>query len=88
MSISVIVKHQQYPYRSPPQVNTEQQTRPSNPVVRWARLLGAAGLIGGLLTGLSKGSGFAFAIGMALPVGLFAALAGAMVGLLVKAASK
>lgn len=63
--------------------------RPSgSPVVKWAIRLGAAGLFGGLLMGISKGGGLAFAVGMALPVGLVAAIGGAVVGFVIKAVNK
>lgn len=68
-------------------MSAQQPAQTRNSVARWALGLGAAGLFGGLLVGISKGGSFAFAVGLAVPVGLFTAIAGAIVGLLVKAAS-
>jgi len=63
-------------------------TQPSNPIRKWAIRVGAAGLFGGVVMGLSKGGGIAFAIGMALPVGLLAAIVGAVLGVIIKVVKK
>ena len=63
--------------------------RPSgSTVAKWAIRLGAAGLFGRLLMGLSNGGGLAFSVGMALPVGLSAVISGAVVGSVIKAVNK
>ena len=69
-------------------MNSETSKPATIPVATWAMLFGAGGLFGGLLMGPGKGGGFAFAVRMALPVGLFAAIGGAVVGLIVKAVNK
>lgn len=69
-------------------MNTDTSKPTSNPIATWATGLGAAGLFGGLLLGLSKGGGFSFAVGMSLPVGFVAAIVGAVVGVLIKAFNK
>ena len=69
-------------------MNSDTPKSSNGPVAKWAIRLGAAGLFGGLLIGISKGGGLAFAAGMALPVGLFAAICGAVVGFVIKAATK
>ncbi len=69
-------------------MNSDTPTPSGSPVAKWTIRLGAAGLFGGLLMGISKGGGLAFAVGMALPVGLFAAIGGAVVGFVIKAVTK
>lgn len=73
---------------SPLPMNSETSKPTNSPVATWAMRFGAVGWFGGLLMGLGKGGGFAFAVGMALPVGLFAAIGGAVFGLIVKAVNK
>lgn len=69
-------------------MNSETPSPSSSPVAKWAIRLGAVGLFGGLLLGISKGGGLAFAVGMALPVGLFAAIGGVVIGFVIKAVNK
>ena len=69
-------------------MNSETSKPPKSVVATWAMRFGVAGLIGGLLVGLGKGGGLAYAVGMALPIGLFAAIGGANVGLIVRVVTK
>jgi len=62
----------------------EQPIRAVNPAVRWTLRLGAIGLFGGVLLCLSKGGGLACAVGVALPVAFVAAIAGMVVGVVIK----
>jgi len=69
-------------------MNNHQVTQPANPISKWAIRVGAAGLFGGVLIVLGQGGGVASVVGLALPIGIFSAVLGAIVGVIIKAASK